>query len=51
VCALQVSFPLFETGAVIPEIIFEGCIAFDGSPAAGAFFPLELIAELHHTSS
>ena len=49
--ALQCSFTLFETGAMIPELIFKGRIALDSVPTAGAFFSLECIAELHHASS
>src|SRR5712691_7196717 len=49
--ALQRSFALFETGTVIPELIFKSRIALDRLPTAGTFFPLECIAELHHASS
>src|SRR5262249_3718106 len=49
--ALQCSFTLFETGAMIAELIFKGWIALDSVPTAVTFFPLECIAELHHASS
>ena len=49
--ALEGSLALFETGAVIPEIIVKGWIALDGLPTAGTFLPLEHIAALHHISS
>src|SRR6266581_49944 len=49
--ALQRSCALFETGAMIPEVIFKGRIALDRLPTAVTFFPLECIAELHHASS
>jgi hypothetical protein len=44
--ALQRSFALFETGAMIPEVVGKGRIALERLPTAGAFFPLECIAEL-----
>jgi hypothetical protein len=49
--ALQRSLALFETGAMIPEIISKGRIALDHVPTTGTFFPLEWVAELEHTSS
>jgi hypothetical protein len=49
--ALQRSLALFETGAMIPEVIGKGWIALDGLPTAGTFVPLECVAELHHISS
>src|SRR5262249_13936251 len=48
---LQRSYPLFETGAMIPEIIGKGRIVLDRLPTAGTFFALERMAELLHTSS
>jgi hypothetical protein len=36
---------------MIPEMIVKGRIALDSLPTAGAFLPLECIAELHHASS
>src|SRR5262245_20285939 len=48
---LQRSYPLFKTGAMIPEIIGKGRIALDRLPTAGAFFSLERMAELFHPSS
>ena len=36
---LQRSYPLFKTGAMIPEIIGKGRIALNRLPTAGAFFP------------
>jgi hypothetical protein len=49
--ALQRSLALFETHAMKPEVIGKGRITLDGLLTAGTFFPLEYIAELHHTSS
>jgi len=49
--AVQRSFALFKTGAMIPEVIGKGRIALDRLLTAGTFFPLECIAELHHISS
>jgi hypothetical protein len=49
--ALQSSSTLFETGMVIPEIIFKDRIALDSLPAASAFLPLEYLVELHATFS
>ena len=49
--ALQRSLALFETGAMIPEVIGKSWIALDGLPTAGTFVPLECVAELHHISS
>src|SRR5215510_9976504 len=48
---LQRLFALFETGAMIPQVICKGWIALDSLATAGTFFPLEGIAELYHTSS
>jgi len=44
--AVQRSCALFETGAMIPEVIGKGRIALDRLPTAGTFVPLECIAEL-----
>ena len=49
--ALQRSLALFETGAMILEVIGKDRIALDHLSTAGTFFPLECIAELEHTSS
>jgi hypothetical protein len=49
--ALQCSFALFKTGAMIPEVIFKGRIALDSLSTAGTFFSLGCIAERHHASS
>src|SRR5262245_23093090 len=48
---LQRSYPLFKTGAMIPEIIGKGRIALDRLPIAGTFFSLERMAKLFHPSS
>jgi hypothetical protein len=48
---LQRSFALFETGRMVPEIIFKSRIALDSLPTAGTSFPLKYIAELHQASS
>jgi hypothetical protein len=48
--ALQRSFALVKTGAMIPEFIFTDRIALERLPTAGTFFPLDCIAELHHAS-
>ena len=48
---LQRSYPLFETGAMIPELIGKGRIALDRLPTAGTFFVLERLAELLHPFS
>jgi hypothetical protein len=48
--ALQRSFALFKTGAMIPEVVFTDRIALESVPTAGTFFPLECLAELHHAS-
>src|SRR5215813_2169846 len=49
--ALQRSLALFETGAMIPEVIGKSWIALDGVPTAGTFVPLECVPELPHISS
>ena len=49
--ALQCSFALFKTGAMIPEVIFKSRIALDSLSTTGTFFPVECIAERHHASS
>jgi hypothetical protein len=49
--ALQRSYALVETVAMIPEVIGKGWIALDGLPTAGTFLPAEWVAELHHICS
>ncbi len=44
--ALQGFLALFETGAMIPEIIVKGWIALDYLPTASTFVPLAYIATL-----